>query len=72
MDAGAALPDDVSAGVLELLAGAGDELFAESEVLAAGWDAPLFAFASDDEDAEAGATLESGDALFSCAACVFR
>jgi len=71
-DAGAALADDVSAGVFELLAGAADELFAESDVLAAGCAGLLFAFESDGEDACAGATSESFDALACCAACVFR
>ena len=71
-DDGAALPDDVSAGVFELLDGAGDELFAESEVLAAGCAALLLSFDSDGEDADAGATSESCDALACCAACVFR
>ena len=72
--AGAALPDDeASAVVLAPLAGADDELFPESDALAAVCAAALLlALEPDGEDADGGATFESGDALVCCAACVFR
>ena len=71
---GAALPDDgASAVVLALFAGADEELFPESDVLAADCAAVLLLeLESDGEDADGGATFESGDALVCCAACVFR